>query len=98
MIFVPGTKKVNLGPSWKNIPKEVWRGYYIVFNDKNGVENRVHIGFDVEGARNTLDADSDKYLGPHNGYNYSIEFCHGVDVRTKGPAWSNLDHTDEIVE
>lgn len=90
-MIIRGTKLVTLGKSWKNMPREVVKGYYFVKGDL-----RHWIGETTQEAYLGLEKIADKYLNDKDGYNYWIDYCYGFDV--KGCyAWMNLDNTDTIL-
>ena len=66
-------------------------GYYLVL--PNG--KRVCIGQNIHEARRNVDRACNRYLTAPD-FEYWIDYSHGVGIDGR-IAWSNLDHTDNII-
>lgn len=87
-----GTVYQTLGNSWKNVPREVVEGYYLVL--PNGDRHWFALGGDA--AAYLLESACEKYLNDKIGYDYWVDYCFGYDVDRK-LAWANIDHTDSFI-
>jgi hypothetical protein len=64
-------------------------GYYLVKGD-----DRHFISAQV--SEPALNRVADRVLSDAKGWDYWIDYSHGVDVHGK-PAWSNIDQTDRFI-
>jgi len=87
-----GTVRETLGKSWKNVPREVVEGYYLVL--PNGDRHWFASGSDAAAYR--LEMACDKYLNDKIGYEYWVDYCLGYDVEGR-LAWTNIDQTDNLI-
>lgn len=72
------------------LTNDVIAGYYLVLPDNS------HIWFSKTVDVDAFEKVCDKNLNETNGYEYYVEFCHGIDVHDR-LAWSNLDHTNKFI-
>ena len=70
----------------------VTKGYYLVVPT-----GRYFIGASINEARKRIDRACDKHLSESNGWDYWIDYSHGKDIFGNA-AWSNLDHSVNIVD
>jgi len=67
-------------------------GYWLV---RASDKSRFYISKEVDSE--ALDHVADRVLSDKNGWDYWIDYSHGLDV-TGRIAWSNLDHSDAFYE
>lgn len=64
-------------------------GYYLCVK-LDGVETKYWFAETLSSARKNLDKACDKWLTEKNGWRYSVEYSHGLDVKGY-VAWGNMD-------